>query len=208
MSQAYSYYAENKIDDAVLRGQALGAPTDLYLGLIIATLGKWATSIGTPSVGDSVMPSTPNGHIYFATAVTGAVGATEPTWPTTEGGTVTDGGVTWTEGVPTCKNFAFTEASGGGYGRIDIPSSLTNWSGTQGQGTTAVSSGTSGTSYLNVKEAFSQLTAGIGWVFGFFLADAGTAGNLWIWSPLTTPQLVDSGAQPEFDANSISVGLQ
>lgn len=44
------------------------------------------------------LPTIPNGHKYEATAITtGITGATEPTFPTTAGGTVIDGGVTWTE---------------------------------------------------------------------------------------------------------------
>jgi hypothetical protein len=44
---------------------------------------------------DHVFPSTDNGHSYTCTTA-GLAGSVEPTWPTTPGGTVTDGGVTWT----------------------------------------------------------------------------------------------------------------
>lgn len=47
---------------------------------------------------DIYLPTTPNGHKYQITSITtGITGATEPTWPLTAGGTVIDGGVTWTE---------------------------------------------------------------------------------------------------------------
>lgn len=46
-------------------------------------------------LGDWVEPTTPNGFVYKCTAA-GTSGGSEPTWPTTEGGTVVDGTVTWT----------------------------------------------------------------------------------------------------------------
>lgn len=42
-----------------------------------------------------VKPTTPNGWQFEASG-TGSTGASEPTWPTTEGATVVDGGITWT----------------------------------------------------------------------------------------------------------------
>lgn len=63
------------------------------------------------SVGDLVIPTTPNGHIYKAT-VAGTSGSTEPTWPT-DGTTVTDGSVTW-EDQGTI-HVEYDEVSGTGY---------------------------------------------------------------------------------------------
>lgn len=53
----------------------------------------WAASTSY-SVGDTVKPTTENGYIYKATAA-GTSDSAEPTWPTTIGSTVVDGGVTW-----------------------------------------------------------------------------------------------------------------
>ena len=56
----------------------------------------------TQAVNDLAVPSTLNGYLYRATSITtGVAGATEPSWPTTVGATVVDGGVTWTCGVAT-----------------------------------------------------------------------------------------------------------
>lgn len=45
-------------------------------------------------VGDQRVPTTPNGY-YYQVTVAGTSGASAPTWPTTIGNTVSDGGVTW-----------------------------------------------------------------------------------------------------------------
>jgi prepilin-type N-terminal cleavage/methylation domain-containing protein len=51
------------------------------------------------SIDDIVIPTTKNGLRYRCTTA-GTSAASEPIWPTTTGGTVTDGGVTWTEDTP------------------------------------------------------------------------------------------------------------
>lgn len=54
---------------------------------------QWVASTAY-SLGDTTKPTTENGYIYKATAA-GTSDSSEPIWPTTIGGTVTDGGVTW-----------------------------------------------------------------------------------------------------------------
>src|SRR5690606_21366039 len=55
-----------------------------------------------------------------------------------------------------------TEVTGGSYARVAVTSSLTNWAGTQGAGTTAASSGTSGTTSNNSAITFPTPTASWG----------------------------------------------
>lgn len=54
----------------------------------------WADSHAN-AVGDIVKRITGSGIYWFKATVAGTTGATEPTWPTTLGGTVVDGTVTW-----------------------------------------------------------------------------------------------------------------
>jgi hypothetical protein len=49
---------------------------------------------GSPTVYNIVQPTTENGFYYHCTTG-GQAGASEPSWPTTIGGTVVDGGITW-----------------------------------------------------------------------------------------------------------------
>lgn len=55
---------------------------------------SWAAST-VYAAGTIRAPLTRNGHVYTASA--GTSGASQPTWPTTTGGTVVDGTVTWAE---------------------------------------------------------------------------------------------------------------
>lgn len=60
-------------------------PTDI--------LPEWVASTAY-ALGDNAEPTAGNGYRYEAT-VAGTTGASEPTWPTTVGSSVADGGVTW-----------------------------------------------------------------------------------------------------------------
>ena len=58
-----------------------------------ATYSAWATSTAY-SLGNRRIPTVANGY-YYEVTVAGTSSGTQPTWPTTLGDTVTDGGVTW-----------------------------------------------------------------------------------------------------------------
>lgn len=77
----------------------------------VFTASAWAASTAY-SVGDYVIPTTANGHIYKCT-VAGTSGSSEPVWPTTDGNIVVDGGVTW-ECVAN-GDLAYHEVTGTGY---------------------------------------------------------------------------------------------
>lgn len=101
-----------------------------------------------------------------------------------------------------------TEVSGGAYARVAITSSLSNWAGTQGAGTTSASSnssGSSGTTSNNNPITFPAPTANWGSIVGFCGMSASSGGNLLFYAPLTTPKTVNSGdAAPSFAASALS----
>lgn len=137
---ALTDYAENKVVDAVLRGQAIGTPATWYVALYTAC----------------------------------------PTDST-----------------------AGTEVTGGSYARVAVTAGLTQWAGTQSAGSTTASSGTGGTSSNNATITFAAPTANWNTVNCWGLADASTAGNLWIYSTLTTPKTINNGdAAPSFAAGA------
>ena len=86
---------------------------------------------------------------------------------------------------------------GGGYARVAVVGSLTNWAGTQAAGTTAASTGTSGQTSNNTAIAFAgPVTASwgaLGWQAEY---DAASGGNLLFWSPLASSKSVGAGASP------------
>lgn len=94
--------------------------------------------------------------------------------------------------LPASRGVAGTELAAAGYGRIALASSLANWSGTQGAGTTAVSSGSDDEISNNVEVLFAaSITVAWNGIVGFGLFDAATAGNLWDYG-----NLVNASDQP------------
>ena len=100
---------------------------------------------------------------------------------------------------------AGTEVSGGSYARVAVTNSLANWAGTQSAGSTAASSGTSGTTSNNNAITFPAPTANWGSVSHFAIYDASSAGNMLIWGALTASKTVNNGdAAPSFAAAALT----
>ena len=98
-----------------------------------------------------------------------------------------------------------TEVSGGSYARASFASTLVNWAGTQGAGTTTASSGTSGTTSNNTVISFPTPTANWGVITHVALFDASTGGNMVIYGALSTSKTVNNGdSAPSFQAAALS----
>lgn len=204
---ALSDYLENKITDWLLRGQAFTAPATTYVSLIVVNRGYWAAST-VYATNDYVLPITANGRLYKLTSAGCTSSGTQPTWPTTAAGTVVDNTCTWTEQTTALEAGSFPEVSGGSYARVAVTSSLANWAGTQGAGTTVASSGATGTTSNNNALNFPAPTANWGLIFGTYIMDASSAGNGLIWTALAVPKTVNNGdAAPSFPAASLTVQI-
>lgn len=214
MSQMCNFL-ENTLVDVLFRAQSATinaktlswslAPT-YYVGLIVATRG-YSSSIRSTAIAlnDTVIPATPNGRIYKCTTA-GTTGAGEPTWPTTAGGTVSDGTAVWTEQTTNMEAGTFTEATGGSYARASVVCSLANFAGTQSAGSTTASTGTGGQTSNNAAIAFAAPTGNWGLIFGHFFADASSAGNALCYTALTTPKTVNSGdSAPQFNSGTLTL---
>lgn len=92
-----------------------------------------------------------------------------------------------------------TEVSGGSYARVAVPSTLDEWAGTQGAGSTAVSTGTSGTTSNNKAITYPAPTSNWGTVTHVALFDSQSGGNMLIWGALTMPKTINNGdSSPSF----------
>lgn len=204
---AMSDYLENKLTDLLFRGQAFSPPATLYFALFKLTAGQSPRSTAVTS-GQTTMPATPNGRMYRCTTA-GTTGAGEPSWSTTDGGTTSDGTAVWTEMTPDLDannaNITGVEVTGGSYARASLATSLANWSGTQGAGTTTASSGTGGASSNNGAIAFPAPTANWGVCGAMGIYDAASGGNQLFLRPLGTPKTVNNGdPAPSFTAGQLS----
>ena len=115
---------------------------------------------------------------------------------------------TWYMGLLTAApsdSAAGTEVTGGSYARVAVTSSMSNWAGTQGAGTTTASSGTGGTTSNNGAITFPAPTANWGIVTHVGWYDAPTGGNLCYQAALATSKTVNNGdPAPTFPAASLT----
>lgn len=107
-----------------------------------------------------------------------------------------------------------TEVSVSGYTRAAITSSLADWSGTQGSGTSTASSGTTGAVTNNIDIIFGTPTADVPSPVGYFMImDASSSGNMLYYGTIVngggtpTPRTISSGDGLSFVAGSLKIQL-
>lgn len=183
----------------LLRTDTWAKPSATWFGLVNINKGRWAATTAY-IVGDFVVPNVLAGRAYKATAITtGNSGSSEPTWPTTDGGTVVDSGVTWTEQSLAFGAGTFPEVSGGSYARVQVTQLDANWSAPSVAGATA---------NVNVL-TYAAPTGNWGNIGFVTCSSANAAGTLFAWGALTSLFTVNSGnPAPQFAASAISWQLR
>lgn len=101
-----------------------------------------------------------------------------------------------------------TEVTGGSYARVTVPCTTTNFDNTNQLNTTAVSTGTTGTTRNSTAITFPAPTANWGVVSHFAIYDATSGGNLLFWGALTVSKTINNGdAAPSFAVNAFSLQI-
>lgn len=206
-------FAVNKFIDAI-RGQALGMPATWHVGLIVASKGVRANST-TYALNDTIVVLVNAVYRLYKCTTGGASAGAQPGGYTGAADeAVTDGTAVFTEQTASIYDAtALVEPVGSGYARVALAASLANLAGTQGAGSTAASTGASGTTSNNGAITFGTPTgdwypAAGGRVVGMALFDASSGGNAWIVAMLANPKSVSSGdPAPSFAAATFAFTL-
>lgn len=205
----YTDHAQNKITDALKRGQSLGAPGTRYIALLTCTKGARANSTAY-ALNDTiaVVANDSKVHLYKCTTAGTTASSQSTLYPGAANEVITDGTAAFTEQSSALDaGTALVEPSGGSYARVAITASLANWSGTQSAGSTGASSGTSGQSSNNAAINFptptADWTSGTVRIWGWAEYDASSSGNCWEWGPMTAVQAAMTGQSVSFAAGAL-----
>lgn len=197
-------HSENKILDCLYRGQSItvdgktlswSAAPNWHIGLGVADFFHAVSQVLALNATVFVETDALGWKLYKVTTA-GTTAASKPSYPGANNEAITDGTAVLTEQYDALEaGTAFVEPVSADYARVAVLSSLANWSGTQGPGTTVASTGTDGTIENNNPITYPDAaTAGYGKVgmFGFF--DAATGGNLFRKAFMTSPVDIGLGA--------------
>lgn len=209
---ALTDHAQNKITDALRRGQALGAPTSMWFALLICTKGARANSTAY-ALNDTVAIQANDGryHLYRCSTAGTTAAAQSTLYPGAANEAITDGTAVFTEQTSALDaGTAMVEPTGGGYARTEVAASLGNFSGTLNASQNTASSGVSGTSYnigqITFPTPSADWTPGTARVWAWAWYSASSGGNAWEYGPLAALQAILNGqAAPSFAAGSLAL---
>lgn len=211
MPNVSNYAVNNFLIDKLLRAGTVTIPATMYCALFEG-VGAWTASTAY-TVGQYIVPTTSNGRLYKCTTA-GTSSSTQPSWGTTNGGTTTDGTVTWTEQTTALLASTMpTEANYTGYTRVAVAAGAgaSGWAATNAPGSTVTpSTGTSGQSSNNGVITFGAPTSSqAGQIVLAAFYDASTGGDMIYWAVLTAPKTINNGdAAPSFPAGAFTIQYQ
>jgi hypothetical protein len=197
-------YSHDLILNAWGQHGSYGGPATHYVGLLGAT--TWLTGHAY-SLGAYVIPTTfgsitgQTGKIFKCTTA-GTSAGSQPTWPTTAGGTVTDGGtLVWTEVSLLFQAGTFTgaEVTGTSYARVAVTGNSTNFPNASSAQPAVIQNGTAIT--------FPSPGSDWGLAVGWFTSDAASDGNVSAWGALSSAPDCPSGSTPSFAASAFQLQL-
>ncbi len=205
-----SYYS-NKLVDLLQRGQSFSLPTTQYFGLLTSTKGPRQDSFAYSS-SDTISLTANDGKTHLYSCTTGGTTASSQStlYPGVEDEVITDGTAVFTEQATALRAGTVVEASYTGYSRTGVVCSLADWAGTQGAGTTAVSSGTgiAATSNNVTITVGASNTGAVAYVWGEARWDASTSGNMLTFAGLNTVKTINPGdPAPFFSPASLTFTL-
>jgi len=221
-----SNYLENGLTDMLRRGKPFVIGANQYQCVATATapavvtpttywgllnVKMWVPS-WSPTVGDFTVKPDSAGtlHLLKATTVASATGTSWPSVAIANDGTVTDGGVTWTDQYTALEAGIAAnlpaEFSGGSYARAATVLDDTVWNNTQAAGGTAASTGTNGTTANLSTLTYTSMPAGNAGLYIEY--DAATGGNQWDYCFVTSgPVAVSAGANLTSPAGSLTIQI-
>jgi hypothetical protein len=186
--------------DLLYGNTSLTPPATWYFALFTAR--TWQPGVAY-TTSDYVIPTTPNGRVYRVTTA-GTSGGTEPTWPTTAAGTVTDGGtLVWTEQSNAMESGTFNQVSTSvwtNYARVSRTNNTTNFPNATGSALATKNNGT-------VIDFGTATVSGTIQVVGWVSFDAASAGNAFNFAMLSTPKVINNGDPVSFAANALGITL-
>lgn len=200
----FTTLANQKLLNSYGQAASLAGPSTIWFGLLVVPnpTGVWTASHAYTS-GQYVIPTTfdsisgQQGKIFKCTT-SGTSGGTTPTFPTTAGGTVTDGGtLVWTECslLFAAGTFTGAEASGSGYARQSLTANSTSFPNASSASPSVSSNGAAISGYAP--------TGDLGFAVGWIESDASTVGNLWYWGALSTHIDLAASSSPSFAISAL-----
>lgn len=194
-----STLADNTVTWTAVSG--VPVPSAQYVALLTCTKGARTNSLAY-SLNDTiaVLANDSKYHYYKCTTAGTTAAAQSTLYPGAANEAITDGTAVFTEqnSALDSNSAILVEPSGGGYARVNLAASLTNWAATQGgtSSSTGTAGGTSNAVAITFPTISADWTTGTVKIWGFAIFDQLTAGNLLDWAPLTTLQSVLNGQSP------------